>query len=658
MKFIYKLFLVLLLPNVSNAQYCNIVVTPMDTTICLGDSVLMTAIATILDAGSNQFFNFNASSVPAGWSAGGGTTFGTPCGANPTGTPYYWASTAGSGTPQITTAAFDVTCGGEIIFDMQYSIQSNPSPCEGPDLAEEGVELQYSIDGGITWIAVEYYAPNGTILPNIAASTGPGVSGPTPWTTWSTLTVTIPAAAQTTNTMFRWIQPNSSGAQFDNWGLDNILIFASGLPCNQSAVINWTNGVMDTESYYITPTGDSTFIAMVYDSLGVFQCQSLPINITIFPDVMTYNLIDTVIVYCPTTSPQVAVTNFGGTFGPWGVNWTNVPSTNNPVNLPASNQEHDTTVYFVDITDGCGYLRQDSIVMITNLILEIVSMNSTPTSSCNENTGQVWAITEGLTVTSGQPLYNFTGPNTNPGPINVNGNAMDNLPSGWYYFSVQDNVCSANDSVFVDIIEAPVAQFSANPTNGCAPFDVQFTNSSQNATNYLWDFGNGNTLPLNTLDSQNQTYSNTSTIFLVAYASDGCTDTAQVTVTVVTCGCIDPDAVNYDPNAQVSDGSCVYPTPVVIAPNVFTPNGDDINNLFFLDTKWVGQLELIIVNRWGNVMYSGNANIALPGAIVGWDGRAQNGSDAEAGTYFYTYKATALFGDETVEGHGFLQLVR
>lgn len=51
----------------------------------------------------------------------------------------------------------------------------------------------------------------------------------------------------------------------------------------------------------------------------------------------------------------------------------------------------------------------------------------------------------------------------------------------------------------------PIANFSANQPNGCAPFTVQFTDlSTNNPDNFLWDFGNGNT---STLKNPSATYS-------------------------------------------------------------------------------------------------------------------------------------------------------
>jgi gliding motility-associated-like protein len=115
--------------------------------------------------------------------------------------------------------------------------------------------------------------------------------------------------------------------------------------------------------------------------------------------------------------------------------------------------------------------------------------------------------------------------------------------------------------------------------------------------------------------------------------------------------------MNYDPTAANEDGSCLYPEPEVIAPNVFTPNNDGSNTFFILDTKNVVQLELSILNRWGNIMYSADEDITILGAFVGWNGKTPSGADAEEGTYFYKYVATGIDGKQA-EGHGFLELIR
>ncbi len=649
MKSILNLFFSLsLFSGTAFAQYCTITVDPMNATVCLGDSVLVTSISNLINSG--QQFDFNVGALPAGWTTEGGQAFSEPCGPNPTGTPYYWASTAGAGTPYIATAAFDVSCGGIIEFDMMYSIQGQSSPCEGPDQANEGVELQYSLDGGVTWIPIEYYQPNGVILPQNPGTVAPGAAGATPFTTWNTFTVTIPPGATTTGTMFRWVQENSSGSAFDNWGLDNIIINAMGAPCGSTTVVNWSNGLTDTESFYVYPTGDTTFVAYVYDTNGVYHCQSDTIFMSIYPDNMTYSVPDTVYSYCPTTHPLVEVTNFGNSFGPYGVTWTNIPSTNNPENLPTSGTEHDTIPYYLEITDGCNYIRYDTVILVVNQLLEIDTLMSFISNACNP-TGAVSAMVSGITMNSGQPYYNWTGPDTIPGIISVDGTVAQNLPPGWYYFTVEDDVCIESDSVYVDVEEPPIAQLSANPMGGCAPVAVTFTNSSQNTNNYYWDFGNGQTTTTTSTNNQNQTYVSSANIMLIAYASPNCADTAYVSIEVIPCGCTDPEATNYNPLATIDDESCVYPEPIIVVPNVFTPNNDGTNDVFALDVTFYTNIELVILNRWGNTMYTS------AGLNPGWEGRTNTGAEAGEGTYFYKYIVTSIEGT-LYEGHGFLELVR
>lgn len=62
--------------------------------------------------------------------------------------------------------------------------------------------------------------------------------------------------------------------------------------------------------------------------------------------------------------------------------------------------------------------------------------------------------------------------------------------------------------------------------------------------------------------------------------------------------------------------------PIVRIPNVFTPNGDGVNDVFF---DGMPETELIIINRWGQELYKG---------MGGWDG-TYNGKEMSAGTYFY-----------------------
>ena len=232
----------------------------------------------------------------------------------------------------------------------------------------------------------------------------------------------------------------------------------------------------------------------------------------------------------------------------------------------------------------------------------------------------------------------------------MDGTAITDIPTGWYFFSVQDDVCYEEDSVFVDITNAPEAIFTPSVTGGCAPLIVDFTNQSLNSVSFEWVFGNGQTASVNDMSTQQSEFLNDAVVMLVAYDAANCSDTAYANITVEPCGCTDPNASNYNPLASIDDGSCVYPVPVVDAPNIFTPNEDNMNDMFFLDATNADNIDLVILNRWGNVVYEGS------GPNPAWDGKVPSGTRAAEGTYFYKYVATGPGGDQ-VEGHGYVQLV-
>ena len=78
-------------------------------------------------------------------------------------------------------------------------------------------------------------------------------------------------------------------------------------------------------------------------------------------------------------------------------------------------------------------------------------------------------------------------------------------------------------------------------------------------------------------------------------------------------------------------------------PNVFTPNGDGINDLWKLSFL-TGENTVSIINRWGNLVYESTLN------EVSWDGKTQNDIEVSEGTYFYRISNSNIAG--------FIELVR
>jgi gliding motility-associated-like protein len=80
--------------------------------------------------------------------------------------------------------------------------------------------------------------------------------------------------------------------------------------------------------------------------------------------------------------------------------------------------------------------------------------------------------------------------------------------------------------------------------------------------------------------------------------------------------------------------------PILVIPNVFTPNDDGFNDLFIVDViKNITSINILIFNRWGeNIFQSNNLNFA-------WDGQLKNQKCPE-GVYFWVVQYVDINGDK------------
>jgi PKD repeat protein len=82
--------------------------------------------------------------------------------------------------------------------------------------------------------------------------------------------------------------------------------------------------------------------------------------------------------------------------------------------------------------------------------------------------------------------------------------------------------------------QGPKAAFTANPTSGCSPLNVNFTNTSIGASTYSWDFGDGYPVTSATSPSHTYTAGGTYTVELTAKGAGACIVTYQLPITVTT----------------------------------------------------------------------------------------------------------------------------
>ncbi|MFO7824850.1 MAG: gliding motility-associated C-terminal domain-containing protein [Cyclobacterium sp.] len=115
-------------------------------------------------------------------------------------------------------------------------------------------------------------------------------------------------------------------------------------------------------------------------------------------------------------------------------------------------------------------------------------------------------------------------------------------------------------------------------------------------------------------------------------------------------GCYYITAIDRSGNeSDPSNIVCVDNCPNYELPNVFTPDGDNINETFqAFDNpydkcpRFVEAVDINIYNRWGVLVHQYNSTLAAENNIyINWDGRDTEGNALPAGTYYY--EATVRF---------------
>jgi len=248
-----------------------------------------------------------------------------------------------------------------------------------------------------------------------------------------------------------------------------------------------------------------------------------------------------------------------------------------------------------------------------------VTVNAVPVVTADANS----TICTGTAVTltgQGATTYSWSNGVSNGVPFSPNSTVT-------YTVTGTSNGCTSIATVTVTVLPLPIADATTSVDYGYQPLVVTFNNNSLNATNYVWDFGTGQTSN-SSATSVTNTFSNVGTYYIVLTASNGiCSDSWTDSVIVIP-----------------------YPAMEIDVPNVFTPNGDGANDIYFINIVNGTSFEAVILNRWGNVVYT------IDTLNAGWDGNI-NGKEANDGVYFIKYMAKGLDG-QTAEGHTNFHLVR
>ncbi|MCF8276136.1 MAG: gliding motility-associated C-terminal domain-containing protein [Flavobacteriales bacterium] len=283
--------------------------------------------------------------------------------------------------------------------------------------------------------------------------------------------------------------------------------------------------------------------------------------------------------------------------------------------------------YSALVTDANGCTAQWLNVNITEPDALVITVTSTTSITCDYSEDGM-AETQ---VSGGTLPYSYSWND----PDNQTGSTALGLPAGSFTATVTDgNGCTAQATATINPPAFVLnADFSLSPQAGLQPLEITVTNLSEGGTAYQWIFGDGNTITTYDTASFQFLYADSGTfsLTLVAYNDvTGCTDTMTIT-----------------------DGVSVEPTSLIIVPNVITPNGDGLNDMFPIDPiendffpfkiRNIYDFRGEIFNRWGEKVYEWTQPLA------GWDGRSTSGLELNSGTYFYVITAKGVDGEKVTD---------
>jgi hypothetical protein len=166
--------------------------------------------------------------------------------------------------------------------------QGSSSPCEGPDEVDEGVSLQYSIDGGTTWNDIAYFSPDGMEYPSniwVGQSSSVSESYTSNFVTWANNCYDVPSGAVGSNTMFQWHQEQITDEFCDHWGIDNISICGSNTNYGSIAWYDENEQFISNDANItVSPETSTTYFTVIETSPYLSDTSYIDIIVNSLPE--------------------------------------------------------------------------------------------------------------------------------------------------------------------------------------------------------------------------------------------------------------------------------------------------------------------------------------------------------------------------------------
>ena len=400
-------------------------------------------------------------------------------------------------------------------------------------------------------------------------------------------------------------------------------------------LLNWDNGLVGNGPHSVTLTADNSYVVFATDTNG---CPSL--NDTVFvtlnpPLTLSTSGNDTI---CDGDQANLLAFAGGGSGTGytylWEENGAGIGSGPDITVTPTASG----TQYCVTLTDDC------ETPPITECLNIEFHPDPVPTFDVDVRDG-CFPVGVNFTNTTDPALVGSVNWDFNNGETSTNvlGDSSTFFTPGCYdiWLEVTSPEGCTIDTTYDNFICSfgyPIASFAFGPQpTTFLNTEIEFTNLSVDNTTNEWTFYHN--MPDGAYDTSDVVHPiyefpnddpGAYDVQLVVTNDNGCTDTARHIVII--------------------DGEHL-----IYVPNSFTPNGDGVNDFFFVQGEGIDLTgyELLIYDRWGNLIFEAeDANRA-------WDGKvAGSGVLAEVDVYVWKLKAKDLYTGEKKEHYGHVTVVR
>ena len=413
---------------------------------------------------------------------------------------------SGYGVREAVTIPLNVSGGGDIGFSLKIAAADNGA-CEEADFGED-VLLAYSINGGANWVPIQSFHTDS-------------------FPSFRSVTLPIPVAAQSAQTMFKWSQPNHSGSFYDNWALDqvDIGINSPGFVKTQpdSSTIAVADSQLVTATFSSKNLVDSTYHSAIQISSNDPNSPTLiPYKLTVIGEPII-SFVDTVWdlgteIVSQTTTASFPIYNSGCKF----LTLDSLSAKSTVFTVNGVSIVGDTAFVSISFTPDSNLVYRDSLVITYDLgdtVIYLTGIGCQAPPAINP-TGTFY-LCDGF----GFPFN----ANLTPGMQWSTGATTDSIIAtmpGDYYVVVSDTNGCSDTSAVATLLPDVAAYISVNSGFLSVCSGDQATLVAQNATSSLWSTGSTSNIIV-------VAPTTTTTYYLTATTVNGCVHQDSVTITVL-----------------------------------------------------------------------------------------------------------------------------